>query len=575
MFRQIISIGLRAGAAAGVVLGLGARLAMRVVAVISNRAPEISVEGTLGILMIGILIGLVSGLIFMALRRYIPGRGLVKGLVFGGLAFGALALMLRTLLREEIDPAIAAGSLLIVVGTFGIAFAAYGLVLEAMVLWLSARIDRTRWPAGSVLLVVLTIATLLSSTPSRVSASGNPGAIAYMRGGYELRLVDPDGSHDHAIWTEPNPQRNYQINSLAWRPDGAEIAFASDHEASVSRYASDLYAIHPDGSGLRKLTNTPLNGQLGSYPRGTVILTIGNGTLSSGPFLVYLQGALAAQSVVIPAGDTRTVTLSHVADFDKPQFAVVIDGADRWVMTTAIDVQAGSTVNGGSFLMTENNRRRNYGATGPAWRRDNSAVGFVLGDCVAMYQVSANPPAGGLNESPLLNTTTVNPCLIDRGPTAATANKILYGVYSLDDHGIYLLSEGATGPGTKLITYDTPDLLLGLQWLPDASGFIFSKTTDYDVSSNIYEYDFATNSVTPLTHFTGELAVWGSLSPDGQHIVFGRTPTLGGSQIDLWIMDRDGTNLQLLVSDGEIPAWGLPAPTPVFNHKVYLPGLRR
>jgi hypothetical protein len=575
MFIRKMSIGARAGLVSGVVLGIGARLAMRVVALASNRAAEFSVEGTLGILLIGVIIGMISGLIFMALRKYLPGNGLMKGLIYGALIYLALALVLRTALQEEIGPAIAAGLLPLILGMFGLAFIAYGLVLQAMVVRLSARLGKTRWSLSGGLFIVLMLVASTVSAQSHAMAASHPGAIAYMRGGNQLRLIEPDGSHDRSIWTEPDPQFNHQINSLSWRPDGTEIAFASDHEAPVSRYASDLYAIQPNGAGLRKLTNTPLNSQLNGYPKGSVVLSVGNGTLSSGPFLIYVQGALAAQAVVIPAGEAKTVTLTDVADFDKPQFAVAIDGDDRWVMTTAINVQAGSTVNGGSFLMTENNKRQRYGAYAPAWRMDDSQVGFILGDCVAMYQVSANPPAGGLNEAPLLNTPTVNPCLIDRGPTAATSNKILYGVYWPSDRGIYLVTEGATGPGTKLITYDTPDLLLGLQWLPDGSGFVFSKTTDYDISSNLYEYDFATNTVTPLTDFTDELAAGFSLSPDGQSIVFERTPTLGGSQIDLWIMDRAGSNMRLLVNDGQIPAWGVSAPAPVLNHRVYLPGVLR
>jgi len=575
MFLQKVSIGVRAGLMAGVVLGIGARLAMRVVASMGDRMTEFSVGGTIGILFIGGIIGLISGLIFMAIRRYIPGNGVLKGLSFGMLVYLVLTLLLRTALQEEIDPAVAAGRLPTILGAFGLAFGAYGLVLQAMVTWLSARSAKTRLSLSSGLFIVLMLAASIASTQPYASAANTPGTIAYMRGGNELRLIEPDGSHDRNLWTEPDPQFNYQINSLIWRPDGTEITFASDHEAPVSRYASDLYAIRPNGTGLRKLTNTPLNSQLNGYPTGSVVLSIGNGTLSSGPFLIYIQGALAAQSVAIPAGEAQTVTLTDVADFDKPQFAVAIDGDDRWVMTTAINVQAGSTVNGGSFLMTENTKRQRYGAYAPAWRMDDSQVGFILGDCVAMYQVSANPPAGGLNEAPLLNTQTVNPCLIDRGPTPATANKILYGVFWPSDHGIYLVTEGATGPGTKLITYDTPDLLLGLQWLPDGSGFIFSKTTDYDISSNLYEYDFATNTVTLLTDFTAELAAGFSLSPDGQSVVFERTPTLGGSQIDLWIMDRDGSNLRLLVSDGQIPSWGVSTPTPVLNRHVYLPIVRR
>jgi hypothetical protein len=144
MFMQKVSIGVRAGLVAGVGLGIGARLAMRIVASMSDRMTEFSVGGTLGILFIGSIIGLISGLIFMVIRQYIPGNGVLKGLSFGTLVYLVLALLLRTALQEEIDPAVAAGRLPIILGAFGLAFIAYGLVLQAMVARLSVRIDHAQ-----------------------------------------------------------------------------------------------------------------------------------------------------------------------------------------------------------------------------------------------------------------------------------------------------------------------------------------------------------------------------------------------------------------------------------------------
>ena len=184
MFMRKVSIGLRAGLVAGVVLGIGARLAMRLVALASNRTAEISIEGTFGILLIGVIIGLISGLIFMAIRRYLPGSGRLKGLSFGILTFVVLALLLRTPLREEIDPAVAAGLLPTILGAFGLAFIAYGFVLQAMVARLITRSGKTHLSLSSGLFIVLVLVAIAASTWSHVSAASNPGAIAYMRGGW-------------------------------------------------------------------------------------------------------------------------------------------------------------------------------------------------------------------------------------------------------------------------------------------------------------------------------------------------------------------------------------------------------
>jgi len=101
----------------------------------------------------------------------------------------------------------------------------------------------------------------------------NPaGTIAYIRGWTEIRLIEPDGSNDRQLWTHKDAKKELGLFNLAWRPDGKELAFSSGHAATSSLYHSDLYAINPDGLGLRKMTNPPDRNEFSRYPKGTVRL---------------------------------------------------------------------------------------------------------------------------------------------------------------------------------------------------------------------------------------------------------------------------------------------------------------
>ncbi|MFK9175248.1 hypothetical protein ACJEI5_25110, partial [Escherichia coli] len=82
---------------------------------------------------------------------------------------------------------------------------------------------------------------------------------------------------DHVVWTEPASGVSgvtYVVTAPAWRPNGWEIAFASNHEEAYSIFDRDIYAIRPDGVGLRKLTNAPTRDQAATYPRGNVRVTV-------------------------------------------------------------------------------------------------------------------------------------------------------------------------------------------------------------------------------------------------------------------------------------------------------------
>src|SRR5512141_625100 len=132
-----------------------------------------------------------------------------------------------------------------------------------------------------------------TATPDPVDSSPltSTGTIAYVKGG-ELHLVEPDGSNDHVVWSTPPVQgAAYTVSGPSWRPDGTEIAFASDHELALSPNATDIYAIRPDGNALRKLTNGPTRARQLTFSKGAVTVTVSNGTFYSGPYWIILLGA--------------------------------------------------------------------------------------------------------------------------------------------------------------------------------------------------------------------------------------------------------------------------------------------
>ena len=146
----------------------------------------------------------------------------------------------------------------------------------------------------------LTVLLLLSLTliplGNHVAPNGG-GTIAYVRNGTEIRLIDADGSNDRRLWTHPDARKELGIYDVTWRPDGKELTFSSGHAAAASLYHADLYAIRPDGSGFRKLTNPPDRAEFARYPKGAVSVTVRNdqpiyrqAQASAGVFIVYVAG---------------------------------------------------------------------------------------------------------------------------------------------------------------------------------------------------------------------------------------------------------------------------------------------
>jgi len=390
------------------------------------------------------------------------------------------------------------------------------------------------------------------------------GTIAYVRGSTEIRLVNADGTNDRRLWTHPDAKKDLGIYDLAWRPDGQEVVFSSGHAAAYSLYHADLYGIRPDGTGFRKITNSPDRAEFARFPKGSVSVTLRNdqpfykqSQASSGVFIVYVAGADEPQQITLPPGSSKTVVFKNVADFGKMAQAIVaIWGRHRW-FTTGVDVRAAQVIKAPVFSVSGDGIEL-LGAFRPVWRADGSRLSYRSGFCT-LNSASATPTAGDYEYNPLFaGKNPLGTCAWDWGPTPATANQLIYSENGSDDSGIFRIAEGGKHPGEKLTTYSNIayQILFDLRWLPDGSGFLFSNQTLMRDSANIFRYDFASRRTTQIIRLANEFTGNFSISPDGKWIVFERSKSLDENRpIDLWIAPIDGGNPRLLVRDAFSPSW--------------------
>ena len=394
--------------------------------------------------------------------------------------------------------------------------------------------------------------------------AGDRGAIAYVKND-QLRLIEADGGNDRLVWALPDT--TYRISGVAWRPDGGEIAFSSDHEMAYSLYERDIYAIRPDGTGLRKLTNAPLHAELAGRPRGTVTVRVQNNTFDGGPYFVYVTGAEEPQLVTVPAAGSVRVTFTDVADLGAGvgQQAVVISGINRWWDAAAqADVRPGASVDAGTITISAF-PIEHFGADVPFWRGDGSAVGFI-GLPTCLLQRTPVAPAPGSHYAELVAADAWDSvCGADWAPTAGLHDQLLLAdgrdYVSEGVTHIHRVVEGSGSRNAPLVSFDDYVQVVDIRWKPDGSGFMVARhdgLTDMDI--NVYAYDFDGAGLTKVTDFEGEFVRSFSISPDGEHIVFERITggdpyDLRSLRSDLWVMRSDGSGARLLVRDAHLPAW--------------------
>jgi WD40 repeat protein len=407
--------------------------------------------------------------------------------------------------------------------------------------------------ATAFLLAVLFASTLYCQT----------GTIAYVKDEKEIRIIQADGTNDKLLWTHKNAQAYSGINELAWSPDGTKLAFSSGHASAVSLYHADLYLINADGSGFRKLTNSPDQSLYNNYKKGTVTITIRNNSYAfqnnhatEGIFFIYIAGADLPQQVSVLPGNAKTITFNNVADFgQKAQAIVAINGNYRWFMP-GTDVQAGKNIKAPDLLISGDGIEY-FGAYHPVWRHDGSELSYRTGVCT-VDRIPTDPPVGEFYYKPMFNgKVPFGSCSWDWGPTSAMTDRIIY-TDNNDVSGIYMMTEGGVHPGQLLTTFSDIQyqVLEDLHWLPDGSGFLYSTTDLYRQSSNIFRYDIQSKKTTQITHLDKEFAKAFTISPDGQWIAYERANEADSHKpADLWLIKINGSGNKLLVKDAHDPSW--------------------
>ncbi len=468
---------------------------------------------------------------------------------------------------------------------------------------LLVRADRSLeilWPARVVALALLLVVVLSAAIAPRAAlgqstetppaaapplspaAAAQTGVIAYVEDTNrdEIRLINPDGSNDRRLWGHNVADASdvYDISTLAWRPNAAELAFASSHESWCSINGRDIFTISADGRNYRRVTEAPACAALSAFAQGTVRVPVENDNIFGESFtgFVYFQGAPGLQFVSLPPGGSTVVTFNNVADFGDGELQVgaMIVGFSRDVsIGTAVDVKANATVTTGPMSLYVPDVE--WGVHSPTWRSDGSAIGYVL-NFNSVRAISPNPMPLDFGTE-LQTDQSAMPDFVDLltwGP-ASRANQLLYrGNISFDAQGIYLMPQGSATAGQRLVTYETYQFVRGLAWLPDGSGFVYSVEELDDsftaTRANVFVYRFSNGQPVRLTNFTNQFAGQLSVSPDGTQVVFERAAAQeAGAPTDLWLVGINGTGVRRLVEDGGAPAWSPGAPaTP---RRAYLP----
>jgi hypothetical protein len=217
------------------------------------------------------------------------------------------------------------------------------------------------WTRRRLVVSLVLVATLLNtafvraqSRPAPVAASEGPGIIACVRPStHDMPRISPDGTGDRVLWAAPRPLARWPVQDLAWRPDGRELAFPSEHEETCSWCQSDVYAIGYNGAGYRHVTNAPACAALAGLPMGSVTVNVIDsvGPLAEG----YVQGAPGPRSA-----ENGTMTFDNVADLGPGVLRRAVgiyigaygeDRAKRY--PPYADTQPNQTVPGGNLIITE------------------------------------------------------------------------------------------------------------------------------------------------------------------------------------------------------------------------------
>jgi Tol biopolymer transport system component len=365
---------------------------------------------------------------------------------------------------------------------------------------------------------------------------------------------------------------------LAWSPDGTWIAFANYEESS--HQIKDIYVIHPDGSGLTRLTNTPDADEDGPAwsPDSRQIAFSGRSRADTvGPRDIFRMNADGTNVV--------RVTTDPGSEFDA---AWSPDGTQIAYTSTRNEVNDSNyeiyiiNIDGTGELRLTNNRATDRW---PTWR--TAPAGTDYGDCApsAAFIADVTIPAGTRFAGPQEFTKVWRIQNTGGCAWAPAGYGLRFGEGEIMGGAAYLPMPGAIQPGDTAelsmtlsapaapgghsgtwVLFDNtghpvpgPDglplaLPVTIEVMPPSSAVLPNPIyflSDRSGSEQLWRMAADGVTVTQITNEPAAITAY-ALSPDGGTIAF-------TSQNQLILIQRDGTDRRLAVDFGEdrggSPAW--------------------
>jgi TolB protein len=344
-----------------------------------------------------------------------------------------------------------------------------------------------------LILALLSVATIADPAPHRIFFSRvfpAPGELG-------LFIANADGTDEHPLLSPPDVDYD-----AAWSADGTWIAVTSERNGSA-----DIYRVHPDGSGLERLTDSPAYDDQASFsPDGRQIVfvtTRAGGTADLWTLDILTHRAKALTSG--PGGDFRPAWSpdGQWIAFSSDRTAGLPFSHGRWEALHVTDIYLIHPDGSGVKRLTDHTAT----CGSPKWSADSRRV---IAYCNTPQETmdSRQPESeidAGATRVVTIDVATAKVTEVSAGPGVKMAPAFVAGtdiafIRKDKPAGIQYVS-GKTGPKGQL---------LGAAWSPDGSRVAFHKvlkaTPPYGkpMWSRLPAYDLRLGGMQPSFSPSGE-----------------------------------------------------------------------
>lgn len=345
----------------------------------------------------------------------------------------------------------------------------------------------------SLIFALLTLVTAVDQAPQRIFFSRvfpSPGQLG-------LFIANADGTDEHPLLSPADLDYD-----AAWSADGAWIALTSERNGSA-----DIYRVHPDGSGLERLTDSPAyDDQAAFSPDGRQIVfvtTRAGGTADLWTLDVQTHRAKALTSG--PGGDFRPAWSpdGQWIAFSSDRTTGLPFAHGRWEALHVTDIYLIHPDGSGVKRLTDHTAT----CGSPKWSADGHRV---IAYCNAPQETMDFRQGEGAIEGGATRVITIDVASaaatevsagpgVKMSPAFVAGNDIAF-VRKDKPAGIQYVS-GKTGPKGEL---------LGAAWSPDGSRVAFHKVLTADapygkpMGSRLPGYDLRLGGMQPSFSPSGD-----------------------------------------------------------------------